>query len=90
MTDLLDYEQYDNKTLSGVPRSVKLTEQAFRECLFSGETVDVPVNSLMLNKDKDMVRIAMTKRGLSDACTKVFIAEDKVTCTPLKKDGSFV
>ena len=79
-----------NNNIPGVPRSVELTEQGFRECLFGGQTVDVPVNSFMLNKDKEMVRISMIKRGLSDACTKVYIHDDKVTCTPLRKDGNFV
>ena len=74
----------------GVPKSVDLTEQAFRECLFEGQTVDVPVNSLMLNSDRQMTRISMIKRGLSDCVTKVYIHDDKVTCTPLQRDGSFV
>ena len=78
------------KKFLGVPRSVKLSEQAFRECLLEGKTTNVPMNSLVLNKDKEMVRTAIMKRGLSDGCTKIYVHDDKVTCTPLQKDGKLV
>lgn len=73
--------------IPGVPRSVKLTEAAFRSSLFEGTPFDVPVNNLVLNANRQMTRISMYKRGLSDACTKIHVHPDKVTCTPLQKYG---
>ena len=76
--------------VQGVPRSVKLTEKAFRAALFDGQPFNVPINSLMLNANKEMVRISTIKRGLSDACTKVFVSEDTVSCSPLSLNGKFI
>ena len=75
---------------SGIPKAVVLTEAAFRSTLFEGTPYNVPVNSFMLNSDKRMARIQMYKRGLSDSCTKVIVSSDKVSCTPLMKDGKFI
>ena len=72
---------------AGVPESAKLTECAFRSALFEGSPHDVAINSFILNANRQMTRISMYKRGLSDACTKVTVHPDKVTCTPLQKYG---
>ena len=74
----------------GIPREVKLTEAAYRSALFEGTTFDVQVNSLLMNKDREMTRIQMYKRGLSDSCTKVTVHSDKVTCTPLMQYGKYI
>ena len=67
-----------------------MTEAAFRSALFEGSTYDVPVNSLILNADRQMSRISMYKRGLSDSLLKTRVQDDKVTCSPLEKDGKLV
>ena len=74
----------------GVPRAAKLTESAYRECLFEGQPFEVEVNSLMLNREKNMCRIKSVKRGLSDIVTKVVVNSDRVTCSPLQKNGKLV
>lgn len=74
----------------GVPKSVKLTENAFRQCLFDHQPLNISVGSLMLNSDKQMSRVEILKRGLSDACTKVVVLDDKVTCKPLQKNGKLI
>ena len=75
---------------SGIPKAVVLTEEAFRSTLFEGTPYNVPVNSFMLNSDNRMARIQCIKRGLSDSCTKVTVSADKISCTPLMKDGKFI
>ena len=37
-----------------------------------------------------MSRVETLKRGLSDACTKVVVLDDKVTCKPLQKNGKLI
>ena len=74
----------------GVPRCVKLTENEYRQCLFEGTPHDVPFNALILNSDKEMSRISTTKRGLSDAITKIFVHDDKVSCSPLRKNNVYI
>lgn len=74
----------------GIPRAIQLNEAAFRSTLFDGTPFDVPVNSFFVNANREMTRISMYKRGLSDSCTKVTVHADKVTCTPLMRDGRFI
>lgn len=76
--------------LIGVPREVELTEAAYKSALFSGTAIDVPVNRFHVNSDRKMTRIEQYKRGISDSCTKVFVENDKITCTPLKKFGKYI
>ena len=73
-----------------MPKSVKLTEEAFRQCLFEHQPLNVPVGTLTLNSEKQMARYQTLKRGLSDACTKIVVHEDKVTCSPLRKNGKLI
>ena len=74
----------------GVPRQVELTEKAYKECLFNSEIAMVPFNALMINSYKQMTRISAVKRGLADANVKTKVHSDRVTCTPLMKDGNFI
>ena len=74
----------------GIPRAIELNEAAFRSTLFEGTPFDVPVNSFFVNANREMTRIQCYKRGLSDSCTKVTVSSDKVSCSPLMKDGKFI
>ena len=78
------------KGAKGVQKSVRLTEEAYRQSLFENEVKMVPFNSLQVNSKKEMVRISTTKRGLSDCVTKVVVHSDRVTCSHLKRKGNFI
>ena len=74
----------------GVPKAVILTEAAFRATLFEGTPFNCEVNSFILNDEKQMTRIKMYKRGLSDSCTKVTVHPDKITTSCLVKNDKYI
>ena len=51
---------------------------------------EIEINSLRLNKDKKMSRIASMKTALSDVFLKMRVLEDKIRTEPLKLNDKFV
>ena len=74
----------------GVQKSVRLTEEAYRQSLFENDVKMVPFNSLQLNSRKQMVRVSTTKKGLTDTLSKIVVHSDRVTCSHLKRKGNFI
>ena len=50
----------------------------------------VEINSLRLNKNKEMSRMKTLKNSLSDIFLKMRVHSDAVTCEPLVKDGKIM
>lgn len=74
----------------GVPKSCNLTLATYLECLYGLESHKIEMQTLRLNREKQMSRIKMRKRGLSDIAVKFFVDDDKITCRPLKKNKKYV
>ena len=55
--------------------------------LYGNESHFVTIRSLRLNRDKQMSRFTLRKRGLSDIFLKFDVASDGITCSPLRKKG---
>ena len=80
------------RSTKGIPHSTNYKMEAFLSTLLNPtENQDlVHFESLRLNRDKQMARKEITKVGLSDIFTKMTVNDDKITCTPLKRDGKFL
>ena len=85
--DFATQEQKDGR--KGIPNTAKLELEDFRDKLHNESEHNVRVNSLRLNKDKQMVRTTLTKRGLSSVMVKMRINSDSINCYPLEdRDGN--
>ena len=74
----------------GVPHSANLKLDMFLRRLYTGESFYVELESLRLNKQKEMARIQTTKSCLSDLFVKFHVSHDQVTCFPLKLNGEYL
>ena len=74
----------------GVPHSANLELDMYLRRLYMGEAFYVELQSLRLNKKKEMARINTTKSCLTDLFVKFHVAHDKVTCSPLKLNGKYL
>ena len=50
----------------------------------------VDMTSLRLNRNKEMSRMSMKRSNLSDIFLKMQVQDDKVTCTPLRKNNEYL
>jgi hypothetical protein len=84
-----DTKKEYKKSTKGVPHSNQFEMNLFRDVLLDESTPrqTVEINSLRLNKNKQISRISTTKTSLSDIFIKMRVSEDKITCSPLTKDG---
>ena len=62
----------------------------FKDVLLNDEEHRVTFDQLRLNRDKEMTRSTLNKRGLTDVSLKTHVADDKVTCSPLMKNGCYL
>ena len=63
----------------------------YREKLFNPAKVHrIEMQSLRLNKDKKMARFRILKNGLSDLFYKLAVQPDKITCTPLTANNTYL
>ena len=69
----------------GIPHSLELEIGQYATQLYGHESHFVTLRSLRLNKEKNMSRFTTKKRGLNDIFLKFDVADDAITCAPLKK-----
>ena len=74
----------------GIPHTQNLRSDSFQEALYGKGSHYVTMRSLKLNKKREMTRITMQKRGLSDIFVKFQLADDGVTCSPLMKNNEYL
>ena len=76
------------KSTKGVAHSNRFSMDIFQSVLLDESTPvqKVKIQSLRLNKDKEISRISTEKRSLSDIFVKMRVLPDKITCEPLTKD----
>ena len=74
----------------GIPHTQNLRSDTYLEALYGKGSHYVTLRSLKLNKHREMTRITMEKRGLSDIFVKFRLADDGVTCLPLMKNNEYL
>lgn len=79
------------RALKGIHRDSSLDEQDFLECLYENKEVLREQFAFRIRNDsKNIDLIKNNKCALNSAYYKMFVHEDGVTCTPLKKLNKFV
>ena len=73
----------------GMPHSVKVTLDNFRNCLKDGTPYNVELQTLT-KKNHTMSRVKQTKSGLSRLFVKFRLADDGISCSPLQQDDKYV
>ena len=58
--------------------------------LYGQESHFVTLRTLRLNKERNMSRFTTNKRGLNDIFLKFDVADDGITCAPLKKKSKIM
>jgi len=87
------YDEVNNsvkKGNKGVPMSEPLKIDTFLNTLLGQTTHNVEVRNLRMNKDRQMTRQHLKKKGLSDISVKVHVLDDKITCFPLQQNGQYM
>jgi hypothetical protein len=76
----------------GIPNWHILSQNNFGDVLYNKDNrpKTTEVRSLRLNTDKKMTRTSTIKTGLTGIHIKLGVADDGVTCEPLKINGEFV
>ena len=87
---IIDDQENCKRSSKGIPHKIQLTIDTFKDVLLNSAKHRVEFDQLRLNKNKHMSRATLNKRGLTDICLKTRVSDDKVTCSPLTKDGNFV
>ena len=84
-------KQETKRSTKGLPHCTDLKMSLFKDVLFgSNSDHKMEINSLRLNRNKQMTRMTTTKKGLSDIFVKMRVADDKISCSPLTKNGNFL
>ena len=73
----------------GLPHSAKVTLNDFRNCLKDGTPYNVELQTLT-KKNNQMSRVKQVKAGLSRIFYKFPIADDGITCSPLKENDVYL
>ena len=74
----------------GLPHYLKLELDEFKEVLYGQTSHKVTIHGLRLNPEKQMCKSRLTKKGLTTLFKKFPIAEDRISCSPLRKDGQYL
>ena len=74
----------------GIPHNENLKSEAFINALFTNNSHYVTMRSLRLNKNREMSRITVQKKGLSDIFFKFPLDDDGITCRPLKLNNEYL
>ena len=76
----------------GIPKSIPLTAKNFHRALYEDDTTNekIQINSLRLNREKVMGRCTLNRRSISSIHCKLSIGSDKISCSPLRKNGKIL
>jgi hypothetical protein len=76
----------------GIPNWTDLRLRDFKDILYNKENDKrmAEVRSLRINRDKKMTRTATKKIGLTSIHVKLWVGEDRVTCSPIQFEGEYV
>ena len=85
-----DQDEEQKRSSKGIPHSIDLTVELYRQILLEDQTHSVQFDQLRLDRNKEMHRARLNKVGLTDICVKQHVHEDKITCSPLKVDNNYL
>ena len=74
----------------GLPHHLQLELNEFKEVLYGQYSHHVTIHGLRLNQEKQMCKARLTKRGLTDLFKKFKVQSDRISCSPLQKDGQIL
>ena len=69
---------------------MELANLLYKDVLFNDASHFVSYDQLRLDNTKQMSHATLHKKGLSNFHVKTSVHPDKVTCTPLMKDGEYI
>ena len=73
-----------------MPESEILTTQTYLDVLLDQAKHKVQIRNLRMDRNRQMARQHMDKKGLSDISVKVHVDYDKITCSALKQNGKYM
>ena len=75
----------------GIPAWVDLKMNDYKSVLYGEQWTNktIEVRSLRLNKDKEMSRTTVFRRGLTAINIKLAVQEDGISCLPLKNKDNY-
>ena len=74
----------------GLPHHLQLELDQFKGALYGQQTHNVTIHGLRLNADKQMFKVKLKKKGLTQLFKKFSVADDGVTCSPLMINNQFI
>ena len=74
----------------GVPHRIPIELVNFRDCLYKGQKYRIKLENLQKDKDHKMCRFSREKIGLTDIFVKSMIADDRISCTPIRLNGKLL
>ena len=76
----------------GIPKSYPLTVKNFHDALYYPEIDQkcIKINSLRLNRTKAMGRCTLNRKNLSSIHCKLYVEKDRISCSPLQKNNSYL
>ena len=87
----INLESMDVKMGSkGIPHNENLLLEDFLKMLYSNDSHFVTLRSLRLNRNREMARTTLEKRGLSNIFFKFRLEDDGITCTPLTRNNEYL
>ena len=92
------YQGFDNatnttkKSTKGIPHVNKFEMDTWLGVLLdeSFPQQSVTINSLRLNRNKEMSRMKLQRKSLSDIFLKLQVQSDRISCTPLMKNKTIL
>ena len=80
------------KSTKGVPHSNQFDMSTWLSVLLdeSFPQQNVTINSLRVNRNKEMSRMSMNRAAMSDVFLKMQVQPDKITCTPLMQNNVYL
>lgn len=80
------------RSSKGIPHRVNLKMDEYRTALYSGGQSRhmVELRTLRLSRQNKMARYTIIKKGISDLFYKMRVADDHITCAPLKYKNQYL
>lgn len=73
----------------GVPRSAKLELKNFLDKLYNGSSICAEIRTLKMHKN-EMIRTVQKRAALNDLFPKFHTDHDRITCSPLRCNNTFI
>ena len=74
----------------GIPHTEALLLEDYLKMLYTNDSHYVTLRSLRLNRNREMARTTLQKRGLSNIFFKFPLGDDGITCTPLTRNNEYL